>query len=92
MTAGLFVRIAAEAAEEDARAGKTPITPYWRMVKDDGSLNPKLPGGVASQARKLRAEGHTIITGKGKQPPLVVLHEPGRGAKKDSRVEIFFMA
>ena len=46
LTTGIFVRIAAEAAEEDARAGKTRITPYWRVVKDDGSLNPKFPGGV----------------------------------------------
>src|SRR5215472_6592468 len=43
---GIFVRIAAEAAEEDAQAGKSRITPYWRVVKDDGSLNPKFPGGV----------------------------------------------
>src|SRR5512141_2144191 len=38
LVTGIFVRIAAEAAEEDARAGKTRITPYWRVVKDDGSL------------------------------------------------------
>ena len=29
LVTGLFVRIAAEAAEEDAAAGKTRITPYW---------------------------------------------------------------
>ena len=60
LTTGIFVRIAAEAAEEDASAGKAKITPYWRVLKDDGSLNPKFPGGVERQAERLRAEGHKI--------------------------------
>jgi len=71
LTTGIFVRIAAEAAEESARAGLSRITPYWRVVKDDGSLNPKFPGGVDSQAERLRAEGHRIIPGRGKKPPRV---------------------
>jgi hypothetical protein len=60
LTTGIFVRIAAEAAEEDAREGKKRITPYWRVIKDDGSLNPKFPGGVEAQAERLRGEGHWI--------------------------------
>ncbi len=72
LVTGLFVRIAAEAAEEDAQAGKTRITPYWRVVKDDGSLYLKFPGGVRRQAERLRAEGHTILPAKGKRPPRVV--------------------
>jgi hypothetical protein len=71
LTTGIFIRIAAEAAEEDARAGKTRITPYWRVIKDDGSLNPKFPGGADSQADRLRAEGHHIVESKGKRPPRV---------------------
>lgn len=71
LTTGIFVRIAAEAAEEDARAGQTEITPYWRVVKDDGSLNPKFPGGVEAQARKLRAEGHRIPHGASIAKPRV---------------------
>jgi hypothetical protein len=71
LTTGIFVRIAAEAAEEEARAGKVRITPYWRVVKDDGSLNPKFPGGTKRQAERLRAEGHRILPAKGKQPPRV---------------------
>jgi hypothetical protein len=71
LTTGIFVRIAAEAAEEEARAGKVRITPYWRVVKDDGSLNPKFPGGAERQAAKLRAEGHRILPARGKQPPRV---------------------
>ena len=72
LTTGIFLRISAEAAEEDRQAGKKQITPYWRVVKDDGSLNPKFPGGVESHAQKLREEGHEIIPGKGKNPPRVV--------------------
>ncbi len=46
MTVGIFLRICSETAEEDLRKGKKRITTYWRVVKDDGSLNPKFPGGV----------------------------------------------
>ena len=71
LTTGIFLRICSEAAEEDRQAGKTPITPYWRVVKDDGSLNPKFPGGVEAHAQKLREEGHEIVSGPGKKPPRV---------------------
>jgi hypothetical protein len=71
LTTGIFLRIISEAAEEDRQAGANPITPYWRVVKDDGSLNPKFPGGVEAQAQRLREEGHAILTGKGKKPPRV---------------------
>jgi len=71
LTTGIFVRIVAETAEEDRRAGKARITPYWRVVRDDGSLNEKFPGGPPAQARRLRAEGFSIAAGKGKKPPRV---------------------
>jgi len=71
LTTGIFVRIAAEAAEEDLQMGKQEITPYWRVIRDDGSLNEKFPGGVAAQAARLREEGHTIEPSKGKKPPRV---------------------
>jgi alkylated DNA nucleotide flippase Atl1 len=64
LTTGIFVWLTAEAAEEAARAGKKRITPYWRVVKDDGSLNPKFPGGVEAQAERLRDEGHAIDTSR----------------------------
>ncbi len=76
LVTGIFIRIAAEAAEEDAAEGKTRITPYWRVVKEDGSLNPKFPGGVERQAERLRDEGHRIVRGKGKLPPRVVTEPP----------------
>jgi hypothetical protein len=53
LTTGIFIRIAAEAAEEDLRNGKKRITPYWRVVREDGSLMEKLPGGVKAQAQRL---------------------------------------
>jgi hypothetical protein len=62
ITTGIFVRIAAEAACEDARAGKSRITPYWRVIRDDGRLFEKLPGGPAAQADHLAAEGHALET------------------------------
>jgi alkylated DNA nucleotide flippase Atl1 len=60
LMAGMFVRIVAEAAEEDMRAGKSRVTPYWRVVKDDGRLLETVSAGPAEQARHLEAEGHRI--------------------------------
>ena len=71
LTTGIFVRIASEAAEEDRANGKKRITPYWRVIKDDGSLNPKFPGGVEAQSAHLQEEGHAIEPGRGKKPPKV---------------------
>ena len=71
MTTGIFIRIVAETAEEDLRNGREQITPYWRVIKPDGSLNEKFPGAVEAQAAHLREEGHGIEPGKGKKPPQV---------------------
>jgi len=70
LTTGIFVRIAAEAAEEDRMNGRKRITGYWRVVKEDGTLNPKFPGGVNQQSRYLRREGLAIVR-NGKKPPKV---------------------
>lgn len=67
MTTGIFLRIVAEAAEEDLRAGAEEITPYWRVVKPGGRLMEKFPGGVEAQAAHLRAEGHILEPSKGKE-------------------------
>ena len=61
LTTGIFVRIAAEAAEEDRANGRRRITPYWRVVKDDGSLNPKFPGGEKQQSQRLRDDGLSVV-------------------------------
>jgi len=71
MTTGIFLRIVAEVAEEDLRSGKTEVTPYWRVLKSDGSLNIKFPGGTQAQAARLKEEGHSIELGKGRKPPRV---------------------
>jgi len=68
LTTGIFIRIIAEAAEENLQMGKKRITPCWRVIKSDGSLNPKFPGGIKEQAARLKEEGHKIISGKGKKP------------------------
>lgn len=65
---GMFMRIAAETAAEDEREGRAEITPYWRVVGENGELNPKFPGGVATQARRLLEEGHKITLGHGRKP------------------------
>ena len=64
LTTGIFARLAAEAAEEDRAAGKSRITPWWRTVKDGGTLNDRFPGGVKGQAAKLRAEAFRIERGR----------------------------
>lgn len=65
---GIFVRIAAEAAEEDRRAGKKVVTPFWRVISGEGRLNPKFPGGESAQKRCLIAEGHKVLRATGKKP------------------------
>lgn len=74
---GIFARLAAEAAEEERAAGKSRITPYWRLIADDGRLNAKFPGGEAAHAKALTAEGWTLVrkTAKG---PLRVVQPPAR--------------
>ncbi|HEU4391676.1 MAG TPA: hypothetical protein VFV34_28065 [Blastocatellia bacterium] len=71
ITTGIFVRIAAEAAEDDRVNGARIVTPYWRVVRDDGGLMEKLPGGAKSQAARLKQEGHQLVAGAGKKPPRV---------------------
>lgn len=75
ITTGIFVWIAAHAAEEAAAAGRKRITPWWRVLKEGGKLNPKYPGGVAEQARRLRAEGQAIILAKRSRALVVARYE-----------------
>jgi alkylated DNA nucleotide flippase Atl1 len=64
LVTGIFLRIAAEAAEEDRAAGRPEVTPYWRVVREDGGLIAKFPGGIDEQARRLQEEGHPVVNGK----------------------------
>lgn len=60
ITTGIFARIAAGAAEEEAKEGKKNITPYWRTLKQGGVINEKYPGGVKTQKELLEKEGHKV--------------------------------
>lgn len=71
ITTGIFAWIAAHAAAEAQTEGKKRVTPWWRTIKPNGELNPKYPGGVETQGKLLRAEGHRLMAGKGQKPPRV---------------------
>jgi 6-O-methylguanine DNA methyltransferase, DNA binding domain len=64
LTTGIFLNIAANAAEEARINGEKNIVPYWRVLKEGGILNPKFPGGEKQQAEYLKREGLYVITGK----------------------------
>jgi alkylated DNA nucleotide flippase Atl1 len=57
LTTGIFTWIAANASEELEAKSPGSGAPYWRILKSDGSLNPKFPGGIQRQAKHLAAEG-----------------------------------
>ena len=59
VSTAIFANTVARAAEE-LRERDVPVaelTPWWRVLRKGGLLNPKLPGGVQRQAALLRAEG-----------------------------------
>lgn len=66
ITTGIFAWIAAHAAAEAEAAGAKKITPYWRTLKTGGQLNEKYPGGIVQLKKKLRLEGHRVVS-KGKK-------------------------
>jgi alkylated DNA nucleotide flippase Atl1 len=57
LTTGIYVTIAANASKEMGE-----YLPFWRTIKNDGSLNPKYPGDAEYQKQRLIEEGFTIIT------------------------------
>jgi hypothetical protein len=66
ITTGIFAWIAAHAAAEAEGEGRKRVTPYWRILKPNGELNPKYPGGLPGVKHRLQAEGHVILQ-KGKR-------------------------
>ena len=60
MTTGIFAWIIAHAADEDEKAGRKRVPPWWRVLKTGGHLNPKWPGKGQTQREKLEAEGHRV--------------------------------
>lgn len=63
ITTGIFLRIVAEAALEEARANDVPV---WRVVAENGAMLDKLPGGPDRQAERLKAEGVELEKRRGK--------------------------
>ncbi|MFN8279185.1 MAG: hypothetical protein U0V49_02775 [Saprospiraceae bacterium] len=61
LTTGIFLRICSEYAEELRAEGAKKIPPYWRVVRDDGSLIDKFPGAELHQSELLKKEGFKII-------------------------------
>jgi len=59
VSTAIFANMSARAAEEQRDAGlpAEALTPWWRVLRKGGLLNPKLPGGVERQAALLEAEG-----------------------------------
>lgn len=72
LTTGIFLRIVAEAAEENRREDKNNITPYWRVVRDTGEMIDKFPGGIEAHAEKLKDEDLAILVTGRKGNKLVV--------------------
>lgn len=71
LTTGILLNIVAGAAEEDLAAGKKRVTPYWRVVKDNGALCEKFPLGVERQRDLLESEGHRVVKPKRGKVPVV---------------------
>jgi alkylated DNA nucleotide flippase Atl1 len=59
VSTAIFANMSARAAEERRARGvpQEELTPWWRVLRKGGFLNPKLPGGVERQAVLLAAEG-----------------------------------
>lgn len=59
VSTAIFAGMSARAAEERRAAGvpEEELTPWWRVLRKGGFLNPKMPGGAERQAALLKAEG-----------------------------------
>lgn len=68
MTTGIFLRMLAEDVD---RAGTGDDMPWWRVVRDNGALLDKLPGGAAGQQQRLERDGIAVPTSKSKRVPAV---------------------
>jgi alkylated DNA nucleotide flippase Atl1 len=64
VSTAIFINVTARATEEYRALGETELTPYWRVLRTKGLLNPKYPGGEEAQKEKLEAEGFTVTRTK----------------------------
>jgi hypothetical protein len=83
MTTGIFAAIVAGAVREDIARRRKPRWPIWRLVRDDGSLNPNWPLSGRYRAALLRDEGMTVTRAGTTWRALVVVADETR---KNSRV------
>lgn len=74
ITTGIFLGIVAKAAAEMEEMGAMCVAPWWRVLKSDGTLNDRMPGGVAEQRKRLEAEGFAVKA-KGKSAQVVPDYE-----------------
>lgn len=73
VTTGLFLSTVSRAAEEQAMMGAKRVTPWWRVIRNDGTLNVKFPGGIEEHEKRLAAEGH-MFEKRGKTKRAVINH------------------
>lgn len=58
VSTAIFLNMAPRAAEEQRLVlPDEELTPWWRVLKKGGFLNPKYPGGTVAQQALLEAEG-----------------------------------
>lgn len=59
VSTAIFLNMCARAAEEQRALGlpESKLTPWWRVLKKGGFLNPKYPGGTDAQQALLEADG-----------------------------------
>lgn len=59
VSTAIFLNMCARATEERRAMGlpEAELTPWWRVLKKGGFLNPKYPGGAERQAELLAGEG-----------------------------------
>jgi hypothetical protein len=59
VSTAIFLNMCARASEERREMGipDSELTPWWRVLKKGGFLNPKFPGGTDYQSALLNAEG-----------------------------------
>ena len=72
---GVYLKYIALSAEEERESGISEITPYWRVLKPDGSINAKFPISMEDQVKLLEKEGHKLESGTGKKLPKVISYE-----------------
>ena len=72
----IYLKKIALASEEEEQLNNKEITAYWRVLKANGLVNEKFPGGLEKQQALLQQEGHQIeLFGKRKKVPKVVDYE-----------------